>query len=189
MGDVGHARFDDLTVEPIYRAEKLGDIGAVGLVIDFHGRAHLQKFAGLHERDLVGDGHGFDLVVGDIEHRGAELFGQLADLAAHLFAQAGVEIAQRLVHQEQARIHGDGARQGDALLLPAAEQSRRAVGLFFQLNQPERFFDPVGDFACAGSVAILQPEERDILRDRKMGPDGIGLKNHAQLALLRRQSR
>ena len=49
------------------------------------------------------------------------------DLAAHLVAQLGVEIRQRLVEQEDARIAHDGAADRDALALAARELARIAV--------------------------------------------------------------
>jgi hypothetical protein len=44
---------------------------------------------------------------------------QRLDLGAHLHAQLGVEIRQRLVEQEHLRIAHDGAAHGDALALAA----------------------------------------------------------------------
>ncbi|MNC91653.1 hypothetical protein D3C83_79530 [compost metagenome] len=37
----GYARCDNFAIQPIHRAEKLGDIGAVRFVINFHRRADL----------------------------------------------------------------------------------------------------------------------------------------------------
>ena len=155
---MGESATPAATISPssqLTEPKKSATSALIGLVINLRWRAHLQELAGLHDGDLVGDGHGFDLIVGNIKNRGAQLFGEIADFAAHVFAQAGVEIAQRLVHEQQARVDGDGARQGDALLLPAAQQSRRAVGLFFQLDQTQRFFDPLGDFALGDALGAL----------------------------------
>ena len=46
---------------------------------------------------------------------------QLGDLGARLHAQLGVEVGQRLVHQEDLRLAHDGAAQGHALALAAGE--------------------------------------------------------------------
>jgi hypothetical protein len=53
---------------------------------------------------------------------------QRFDLGAHLHAQLGVEIGQRLVEQEHLRIAHDGATDGDALAPPAGELAGIAVG-------------------------------------------------------------
>jgi hypothetical protein len=49
------------------------------------------------------------------------------DLGAHLHAQLGVEVGQRLVEQEHLRVAHDGAAHGDALALAAGELARLAV--------------------------------------------------------------
>ena len=49
------------------------------------------------------------------------------DLGAHLEAQLGVEVRERLVHQHQRRLDDDGAGDGDALLLAAGELARQLV--------------------------------------------------------------
>ena len=80
----------------------------------------MQHFAFAHDRDPVGQGHRFDLIVGDVEHRDAEFSREVFDFVAHFLAQPGVEIAERLVHEQHFRLDGEGARQGDPLLLAAA---------------------------------------------------------------------
>ena len=81
----------------------------------------------MHHHDLVGHGHGLDLVVGDVDGRRLQALVQLLDLGAHGDAQLGVEIRQRLVEQEHLRVAHDGAAHGDALALAAGELARIAV--------------------------------------------------------------
>ena len=71
----------------------------------------------VHDGDEIGHGHGFDLIVGDIEHRRRQLALKALDLDAHLQAELGVEVRERLVHQEGLRAADDGASEGDALAL------------------------------------------------------------------------
>ena len=52
---------------------------------------------------------------------------QLGELDAHLNAQRGVEIGQRLVEQEDLRLAHDGAADGDALALAAGELAGLAL--------------------------------------------------------------
>jgi hypothetical protein len=47
---------------------------------------------------------------------------QLGDLHAHLDAQLGVQVGQRLVEQEHRRLAHDGAAHGHALALTAGER-------------------------------------------------------------------
>ena len=63
----------------------------------------LLHLALVHDRDARRQRHRLDLVVGDIDDGGADPLVQLLDLHAHLDAQLGVEIGERLVEQEQQR--------------------------------------------------------------------------------------
>src|SRR5438094_901770 len=48
--------------QPVHRAEEVGHLRACGLAVELGRRAGLQQLALLHQRDLVGHGHGLDLV-------------------------------------------------------------------------------------------------------------------------------
>ena len=85
------------------------------------------RMPSLHHGDAVAHRHGLDLVVGHVEVGGLQAAVQLADLGAGLHAQLGVEVGQRLVHQEDLRLAHDGAAQRDALALAAGELARLAV--------------------------------------------------------------
>ena len=52
---------------------------------------------------------------------------QLLDLEAHLHAQLGVEVGQRLVEQEHRRLAHDGAAHRHALALAAGKLARLAL--------------------------------------------------------------
>ena len=83
--------------------------------------------AAVHEhRHAVGERHRLFLVVRDVDRGDAERALQLLQLEARFEAQLGVEVGQRLVEQEEARLAHDGARQRDALLLAARELARPA---------------------------------------------------------------
>ena len=118
-----------LALEEIHRrrADEAGDELVVRTVVEFERRAHLLDDAVMHHHDLVGHGHGFDLVVGDVDRRGLEPLMQFLDLGAHRDAQLGVEVGQRLVEQEHLRIAHDGAAHRDALALAAGQLPRIAV--------------------------------------------------------------
>jgi hypothetical protein len=59
-----------------------------------------RESARAHHRDPVGDRQRLLLVVRHVDGGDAELLLQLADLAAHLDAQLGVEVGERLVEQQ-----------------------------------------------------------------------------------------
>ena len=84
----------DFAAEQVHfrRADEASDEGRGWLVVELHGRADLLDAPGLEHDYLVGHGHGFDLVVGYVNHGGAELAVQFGELDAHLPAQRGVEV-------------------------------------------------------------------------------------------------
>jgi hypothetical protein len=71
-------------------------------------------------------GHRLDLVVGDVDDRGAELLVQPGQLGPHLDPQLGVEVGQRLVHQEGLGLADHGPADGHPLALAAGQVGRLA---------------------------------------------------------------
>ena len=75
----------------------------------------------MHDGDAVGDRERLLLVVRDIDRGRAIGPLQLADFDAHVDAQLGVEIGQRLIEHQQRRLDHQGPRQRHALLLPTRQ--------------------------------------------------------------------
>ncbi len=101
------------------------------MLVEGAGGAVLGDAAGIHDDDAVGDGQGFLLVVGDVDHGQAQRLLEGADLLAHVAAQLGVQVGQRLVEQQHLRLQHDGAGHRHALLLAAGEfagQARLVAG-------------------------------------------------------------
>ena len=115
-------------LDDIARADEAGDEFRARPVVDVLGRAGLLDPAAVHHRDEVGGGHRLRLVVGHVDRRVAVFVVQAAHLEAHLLAQIGVEIGQRLVEQQRLRLDDQRARQRDALLLAARQLAGIAVG-------------------------------------------------------------
>src|SRR5258708_26812696 len=92
------------------------------------------------------------------------------------------EIAQRLVEQDQLRPHRQGPSEGDALLLPARELVRKALGEVEDMYSCQRGADPR---LAVGAVHAAHPEaEGDVVGDAHMRPDGRVLKDEADAAML-----
>ena len=107
------------------------------------------------------------------------------DLGPHLDAQLGVEVRQRLVEQEQARMHDERARDRDALLLAARELRGIAILVARQLHELQHAPDPLADL---GRRPALQLEaEGDVAEHRHVREERVVLEHHAEAALLGRQ--
>ena len=143
-------------------------------------RAHLLKPPGAHHCDPVADGEGVPLVVGDEDGRHAFLLEDAADLVAHLAAQRRVQVAERLIEQENRGAGRQGPGQGQALLLAAAQLVRIAIGQAGETHQLQHFLHPP-----AGVPHPPQPEGR-VARHGQVGKQGVVLEDHAHLAPLRR---
>ena len=72
-----------------------------------------------HDDNAVAEGHGFGLVVCNIDKGGVDPFTQFDNLGTHLVAQFGVEVGQRLVHQKDLRVAHNGTADGNTLTLTA----------------------------------------------------------------------
>ena len=54
------------------RAEKARDEEVGRMVIELHGRADLLDAPAVEHHHLVGQGHGLDLIMGHVDHRGLQ---------------------------------------------------------------------------------------------------------------------
>ena len=107
-------------------ADEVGDEVAVRLFVQAPRRAVLRDARHAHHHDAVGDRQRLLLVVRDVNRGERQVLLQLADLLAHMAAQLGVQIGQRLVEQQHLRLQHDRARHRDALLLAAGQFAGQA---------------------------------------------------------------
>jgi hypothetical protein len=96
-------------------------------MVDLARGADLLDVARVHHHHPIGERHRFHLVVGDEDRGGGKPAVQAANLDAHLHAQLGIEVGERLVEQEDLRLADHGARHGHALALAAGELGGLAV--------------------------------------------------------------
>ena len=76
-------------------------------------------------------------MVCDEHDRDALLTAELCRRVDHLAPSGRVEHGRRLVEHDALGLHGDDARDGDALLLPAGEQVRRVQTKIIHTDLPE----------------------------------------------------
>ena len=85
-------------------------------------RVALLEHAVAKHRDALAEGHRLDLVVRHVDGRHPEPIVQARQFGAHRDAQLGVEVGERLVHQEGRRLADHRAAHRDALALAAGEE-------------------------------------------------------------------
>ena len=132
--------------------------------------------------------HRLDLVVGDVDGRHAEPLVQPRQLAAHRDAQLGVEVRERLVHEERLRLAHHRAAHRDALPLAAREQGRPAVEQRLRARaspRPRRTRLARSGF---GHAAQLEPEA-EVLVHAHVRVERVVLEHHRDVAVARPQLR
>ena len=153
-----------------------------GPAVDLLRRADLLDHAVVHHHDAVGHGQRLLLVVRHHDGGDAERPLQRLDLVAQPQPHAGIERRQRLVEQQQAGRGRERARQRHALLLAAGElgrifRRRHRAGRPAPAARSTRFA-----IAAAALAAADQPVA-DIVGDRQVGKQRVGLEDDAEVAL------
>ena len=110
---------------------------------------------------------------------------QVGEFSPHLCAQPGIEIGQRFVEKEQARLAHDRPSDRHTLALAARQFTRLAVHQFGQTEQFARLSHAVVDGRAR--TPCHQQREGDVLGDRHLRIECIGLEHHRHPALARRQ--
>ena len=131
--------------------------------------------------DVVGQRHRFGLIVGDIDHRRADVLVKLGDLDAHRDAEFGIEVGERLVEQEDLGRAHDGAPDGDALALATGELGGLALEQLLHLERARSGCDLLGDLLLAEAGHLQR--EADVLLDGHVRVEGVVLEDHRHAAL------
>ena len=141
--------------------------------------------AAVHDDNLVGKGHGFTLVVGNVDAGDADALLDLADLRAHIDAQLGVQVGQRFIKEQHRRFHDQGPGQSNALLLAAGQLVRHAVFHALQSHQLQH----IHNFFFNGSLVHLFIDKAvaDIIKYIIMREQRIALEHHAGIPFVRGQ--
>jgi len=130
-----------------------------------------------HHVDAVGQENRFLDVVGDEQHRDAELLPDIGQDLLHHHAGLGIERAERLVHQQHLRARRQRADDADALLHAA----RKLVGIMvLEREQPGEIEQRARGAAALylSTPAIFRPNST-FLRTDSHGNTRILLEHHA----------
>ena len=108
---------------------------------------------------------------------------QLRDLGARLHAQLGVQVRERLVHEEGLRVAHDRAAHGDALALAAGEVARLAVEQLLEVEDARGVLDALVDLVLRHLLDAQA--EGDVLVDGEVRVERVALEDHGDVAVAR----
>ena len=166
-------------------ADEARDEQVGGVLVELARGRVLLEHPALEHRDPVAQRHRLGLVVGDVDRGDAQPLLQPRDLRAHLPAELGVEVRQRLVEEERLRLTDDRAAHRHALALTAGQVARLALEVLVELEGLRRLAHLLVDLGVRG---VGEPQrERDVLVDGQVGVEGVVLEDHRQVAVAGRQ--
>jgi hypothetical protein len=141
----------------------------------------------VHDRDPVGEAHGLDLVVGDVDRGGLALLEQALELGPHLQPQERVEVGERLVHEQHLRPDRERPGHRHPLPLPARELARELRELALDVHERRRALHLAPDRGLVHPLLHAQAEG-DVLEHRHVREDGVVLEHHRDVARAGRQA-
>ena len=192
--DVRERGGDGGTVTPLRRGEvhlrrahHLSDVGVHRVLVELVRGARLDDAPVAEHPDALAHAERLQLVGRRVEHRRAELPVQPLELRAHVVAELGVEVGQRLVEEQQARAADEGPADRDPLLLAAA----RGFGLPVEdVPDAEHFRHLAHAGPDLGPCdAGLAEGIGEVLEDGEVGIEGEGLEHHRDPPIGRRDAR
>jgi hypothetical protein len=181
-----HAPRRSLADQEVGGAEKRGDELGFGTQIEIRRGTDLEEAPVVEHREPVSDLERLLLIVRHEDRRDAELVLDSAQRLPQLAADSSVKRTERFVEKEHFGLVREGARERDALLLPARELVRTPATEARELDELEQFVAPSGTLP-GGNAADAQ-SELDVLRDRHVAEECVVLENEADPARTRRRA-
>ncbi|AOJ01904.1 hypothetical protein WS70_08735 [Burkholderia mayonis] len=170
------------------RTNEFGNEATSWMVIELEWRSGLRQaphpasgLARVKQYHSICEGHGFHLIVGDINGGCVANFAMNScDLVACLHTQGCVQIGKRLIEQKNTRLAGDGAPDRNALSLAAGKCSRLAIQQMFDL-ECVRYVENLFSDHCLGRSGQRQSEGQVFIHGH-VRKERIALEHHRHAA-------
>ena len=181
------------------RSEEACDKHIRRRMVESQGRITLLKHTVLHDRDTLTHCHRFDLVVRDVDGRDPKFSVELDQVGARLYAQLGIQVGQRFVHQKNLRLTNDSSTQRDSLALPSRKrfglpvQKRadsqhvcRFADLSINIALDPRCFSPLHELLEASRQTTQPQPECHVVIHGHMRIKSVALEDHRDVSITRR---
>ena len=116
-----------------------------------------------------------------VDHRGPDLLVQPLDLDAHLAAELGIEVRERLVEQEHLRAPRESASQGDTLAFAARQLARLAREVRHEPQEIRHLMHPALDIRARRLTA--PQAESQVIEHVHVRVEGVALEHHGDVAV------
>ncbi len=166
-------------------ADEVGDEQVVRTVVDRKRSIVLLQEAVLDQADLGGQGHGFHLVMRDVDKCAAGRQVQTLKFGSHLQTKLRIQVRKRLVHENDLRFGRQCTGDSDTLLLSAGKFRRVALHEGLDLDERGNFLHALFDLLFGVGLHVLQTEG-DVLIHRHVRPQCVVLEQEADLSLVGR---
>ena len=145
-------------VERVHVGDEVAHIVVGGIEDDLLRRAVLDDPPALHDGDAGADLQRLVEIVADEDDGALQLPLQLEQLVLQLGADQRIERRERLVHQQDRRVGGEGARQADALLHAAGQLVRVLAGPLARGRPARAASSTRGSRSASGTPASSSPK-------------------------------
>ena len=159
--------------------DKFRDSPCGRVCIQFKGRGHLNNGAVQHDSDPVDQAEGLFLVVRDKDAGGIGSVQDVAYFSANPSAQAGIQVAEGLVQENERWFGSKRPCKSDSLLLAAAQFVGHASFQASQTGQLQDFLRARFSVVCPHSTK----PELNVGKNGDVGEEGVLLEDHADAAL------
>lgn len=161
-------------------AHKIGHLATERLAVEHFGLVDLEDLSCVHDGYSIGDRQRLLLVVRDEDAGEARLAQASDDLGAHLIARRLIEARERFVQQHELGLLGEGASEGDALLLPSGQFGWSTLSELLDVEHCEQLAATRSSIFALG----LWQCEADVLDGCQVRKERVVLKHHRHATIL-----
>ena len=167
------------------RADEGRDEDVAGFAVERLRLVDLDDGPVAHHGDALPERHRLCLIVRDVDRRDAEAGVQLRKRRAHADPELRVEVRQRFVHQERARLTRDRTTHRDTLALTTRQLRRLAVEQLFEPEQLRDLSEPLARLGLRRPADLEAVAE--VLTHGHVWVQRVALEDHCDVAMSRRE--
>ena len=152
-------------------ADEAGDEDVGRAIVQLGRGTDLLQDTELDDGDAIAHRQSLGLIVGHVQGGDTQLALQSSNLGTGLDTELGVQVGQRLIHEEDLRLTNDCTAHGHALTLTTGQSLRLTIEVLGQVEDLSGLLDALADLVLrsagdlqgllfSGSVKVLFVEPR-----------------------------